>query len=156
MHGGATGTALPGAISTRHSDQNDVDLAVGSVVVDLSAASSATSVRKSVQPASWVRPYRAALVAVDVSAAAGAALIACDARFGPRAADMSSVVAFVLALPLAWVSVLALGHAYERRVAGAGASEYQRVLRAFVSLTALVTFVSYVAHLQMSRGFVLL
>src|SRR6202000_466502 len=64
-----------------------------------------------------------------------------------------AVVAAVL--PLTWVAVVALNRAYEGRFVGAGQAEFERLFRAFLWVTALVAFGSYVTHSDLARGFVL-
>ena len=153
--GSGTGTALRAAQLPQRTPLDDtVESAPGQARTDDAGGRPLSSVTGPPMP--WFRRYRAALVATDVVAASAAALIALVARFGPQGTGMIAVLAFIVALPLAWVAVLAGCHAYERRIVGAGAVEYQRLLQAFLYLTALVTFVSYVVHVEMSRGFVLL
>ena len=49
-----------------------------------------------------------------------------------------------------------MSRAYEVRVLGAGAIEYERLGKAFLQLTAVITFAAYASHSDLSRGFVLL
>ncbi len=57
-------------------------------------------------------------------------------------------------LPLGFVLALALSRAYERRFLFVGTDEYQRILRAGMSLTAGVAIVSYAFEIRLARGYV--
>jgi exopolysaccharide biosynthesis polyprenyl glycosylphosphotransferase len=65
-------------------------------------------------------------------------------------------LAYSLALPLIWVFSVSLSRAYEGRFLGVGTEEFQRVVRAFVGLTAVVAFVSYATKAELARGYVIL
>jgi exopolysaccharide biosynthesis polyprenyl glycosylphosphotransferase len=109
-------------------------------------------------PAShWRGRYQLAAVAVDLAAATVAVVGAFFVRFG---GDMTGirlvhVIAFIV-LPLAWPAGLGLNRAYEVRYLGAGAVEYERLGKAFLQLTAVITFTAYATHADLSRGFILL
>ena len=64
--------------------------------------------------------------------------------------------AVAVALPLAWVAVVAFNRAYEGRFVGVGPAEFERIFRAFLHLTALVAFVSFATGTDLSRGFIVL
>jgi exopolysaccharide biosynthesis polyprenyl glycosylphosphotransferase len=63
---------------------------------------------------------------------------------------------YSLALPAIWIFVVGLSRAYEGRFLGVGTEEFQRVVRAFVGLTAAVAFVSYATKAEIARGYVIL
>ena len=107
------------------------------------------------QRSSWLLRYRRTLVAIDLSTAAVALLIAYLVRFGPAEAGNRFDVALIGLLPLAWVAVIALNHGYEARFVGVGAAEFQRISHSFLHLTALVAFASFVTRADLARGFVL-
>ena len=88
-----------------------------------------------------------------------AIVLAFFVRFGiPGTGSNPTLYASIgVLLPLSWVAVVAFNRAYEPCFIGAGAVEFQRIFRAFLHLTALVAFVSYVAQVdRLSRGFILL
>jgi exopolysaccharide biosynthesis polyprenyl glycosylphosphotransferase len=74
-----------------------------------------------------------------------------DVRPDARATDLVAAVT----LPFAWVFVIAAQRGYEGRFVGAGSIEFQRMFRAFVAVTLLVSFVSYAGRADVSRGFLL-
>lgn len=104
----------------------------------------------------WVRRYQISLVGVDLCAAALAVAIAALVRFGWPVTSVESAryVTLGLALPVAWIAVVAANRAYEGRFVGVGAAEFQRIFRAFLHLTALVAFGSFAAGADLSRGFI--
>jgi exopolysaccharide biosynthesis polyprenyl glycosylphosphotransferase len=104
----------------------------------------------------WVRRYQAVLIGVDLTAAATAIVLAYLIRFGVPGsrADPDIYRATGVALPLVWVCVVGLNRAYEGRFVGVGSAEFQRVFRAFLHVTALVSFVSFAAGANLSRGFI--
>jgi exopolysaccharide biosynthesis polyprenyl glycosylphosphotransferase len=103
----------------------------------------------------WLRRYQAGLVLVDLFAVSVAALVAFVARFGAIGEAASFNPVAVAALPIAWVSLLALNRGYEGRFVGVGSAEFQRLFHAFLHLTALVAFTSFALRADLSRGFVL-
>src|SRR5215475_6242707 len=46
--------------------------------------------------------------------------------------------------------------AYEAQVLGLGSEEFQRVVQAFIGLTAVVGFCSYASKAEVARGYVIL
>ena len=59
-------------------------------------------------------------------------------------------------LPLGWVALIGINHGYGARLVGVGAAEFQRIFRAFLHMTALIAFISFVTNAELARGFVLL
>ena len=57
-------------------------------------------------------------------------------------------------LPLCFIVALALSRAYERRFLFVGTEEYQRVLRAGMTLTATTAMLSYALDVRLARGYV--
>jgi exopolysaccharide biosynthesis polyprenyl glycosylphosphotransferase len=104
----------------------------------------------------WLRRYQVGLVGVDLVTSAVAAMIAFVLRFGGSDAQPRVPLLAALALPIAWVGVAALNRSYEGRFVGAGQAEFERIFRAFLHLTVLVAFVSYTAHVELARGFVVM
>ncbi len=106
------------------------------------------------QRSRWLRQYQRGLVVADLAAVWSAIAIAYLLRFGPNPAlSLDALVAAVL--PLAWISLIGVNHGYGARLIGVGATEFQRIFRAFLHTTALIAFVSFVTHAQLARGFVL-
>ncbi|PZS25527.1 MAG: UDP-phosphate galactose phosphotransferase [Pseudonocardiales bacterium] len=110
----------------------------------------------SIRPETWVLRYQLVLLAVDTVAASVAVALAFASRFGaPLAVDGITVdLAFGLAMPLAWVAILALNRAYEARVIGSGPTEFERVFRAFLHLSVLTGFAAYASKADVARGFI--
>ncbi|OJF14348.1 UDP-phosphate galactose phosphotransferase [Couchioplanes caeruleus subsp. caeruleus] len=103
----------------------------------------------------WEARYVKLLLVVDFGATLVATLAAFVLRFqGAAYADWYLVLSALI--PLLWVGLLALTHAYERRVLFVGGEEYQRVLRAGVRLTVGMALVSYVAKADLARGYLLI
>ena len=105
----------------------------------------------------WLRRNVTALVVLDAAAAIVAAVTAYLVRFNDATAPGIDAYAwFSLAMPLLWVGTVGLAHAYDERLLGYGSEEYQRVVRAFVGLTAAVAFMSYATKAEVARGYVVL
>ena len=103
----------------------------------------------------WEAHYLRLLLGADLGAVFLATLIAFVLRFrGAHYAHWYLILSAVI--PMIWVVVLALTHAYERRLLFVGADEYQRVLRAAGRLTVVAALVSYVAHADIARGYLLI
>jgi exopolysaccharide biosynthesis polyprenyl glycosylphosphotransferase len=91
-------------------------------------------------------------VVVIIWAVLGAQII----RFGSVGATSPDLryVAFSVVLVCAWVLMLRLHGAYDRRLLGHGPEEYKVVATASFRLFAVVTIVSYVLRLDIARGYV--
>ncbi|MGY1733758.1 sugar transferase [Geodermatophilus sp. SYSU D01045] len=101
----------------------------------------------------WEGRYSAVLHALDLTAAVaatGAVVLASPAPV--RAA----LVLPALALVLVWPVLLVGTGAHDERVFGTGSDEFRRVGRAGFLLLTLSSFTSYAAHLDLSRGLVVL
>ena len=107
----------------------------------------------------WERNYSVALVAIDGIAVAMAAALAYIGRFGldqpwaelPEVGLPYALVA-ALAVPV-WLCLIAVGGGYEGQVVGLGSDEYRRVLGAAAAFFAFVATVSYLATVDVGRGF---
>jgi exopolysaccharide biosynthesis polyprenyl glycosylphosphotransferase len=106
----------------------------------------------------WMRRYQRLLVGVDLAAASIAVAIAFLVRFGlpAGAVNLKTYTVLAVAIPVAWVGVVWLNRAYEGRFIGAGPAEFDRLLKAFLYLTALVAIGSYLTRAEIARGFVVL
>jgi exopolysaccharide biosynthesis polyprenyl glycosylphosphotransferase len=122
------------------------------------AAEATTALVPGAQRQKWLVRYQAGLVVVDLLAAALAVLIALLSRFGmAHQAPFATPDSLVgLALPVVWVGMVALNRAYEGRFIGAGQAEFERLFRAFLWMTALVAFGSYITRSEIARGFILI
>jgi exopolysaccharide biosynthesis polyprenyl glycosylphosphotransferase len=89
----------------------------------------------------------------DFVAVALAVLIGYYVRFGFGAAFAGVDAALVLALPFGWVLLAAANHAYDARRVDAGSTGFHMVVRTLLQMAAAVALVSYVADLEVSRGF---
>jgi exopolysaccharide biosynthesis polyprenyl glycosylphosphotransferase len=106
---------------------------------------------------SWRTRYQLAAFLVDLAASVFAVVGAFVTRFGEDATNLQVGNLVLLAmLPAAWLASACLNRAYEVRFLGAGATEFERVGKAFLHLTAVTTFAAYATHADLSRGFVLL
>ncbi len=104
----------------------------------------------------WESRYLAVAAAVDVACALLAGAAAYEIRYHARIDPPDVYLALTLALPLLWWAAIALSGGYDSRIVGSGAEEFHRILRAGVSLTALVAIFSYATRLDLARGYVVL
>lgn len=106
----------------------------------------------------WERRYICELVASDAAVGVLAAVAASLIRFAesPTALSDPRYVLLLVVLPVVWVATLAVHRGYDPRLLFVGNEEYQRVLRAGVSLTAVVAVGSYALQAQIARGYVLI
>jgi exopolysaccharide biosynthesis polyprenyl glycosylphosphotransferase len=103
----------------------------------------------------WEAKYVKLLLVVDFGATLVATLAAFVLRFqGAQYANW--YLAFSALIPPIWVGVLAMTHAYERRLLFVGNDEYQRVIRAGVRLTVGMALLSYVFKADLARGYLLI
>src|SRR5206468_2839864 len=104
-------------------------------------------------PRGWARRYQLLLAAIDITAAAVA--VALTVTLGPASASAGAgMVASALALPVAWVFILFLNRAYDRRFIGAGQAEFDRIFRAVTQLVLAVALLSYLTRAHIAPGFV--
>jgi lipopolysaccharide/colanic/teichoic acid biosynthesis glycosyltransferase len=115
---------------------------------------SETAVRAEHSPASparptstgWLAGYQRALMLADGGCALGGGLAALLARPG-AGPSRAGYLGLMIVLPCCWWAAVWLARGYATRVIGAGAGEFQRVLRAAASLTAAAAIVSYLGKL---------
>jgi exopolysaccharide biosynthesis polyprenyl glycosylphosphotransferase len=124
-------------------------------VSDDATVATAQSTRVAINAAHrWERHYRRALVLADALVALAAGCVAFLVRFGDVTASNREYLFASLLLPIGWVLAMALTRAYETRFLFVGPDEYQRILLAGVSTISAVAIVSYAAHLEIARGYV--
>jgi hypothetical protein len=105
----------------------------------------------------WLHHYQLLLIAIDLVAGTVAAAVGFLTRFGVvHPAQDNADLGFALALPLAWVGIVALNRAYEGRFIGDGATEFERVFRAFLHISVLTGFAAYAAKQDVARGFIVI
>lgn len=104
----------------------------------------------------WAERYVHQLVALDAAVGLLAGGVAFAVRFGKLRDFTWPYLVLSVALPLVWLAALALGRAYDRRFLFDGNDEYRRVLNAATGLTATLALLSYVAGLEVARGYVLI
>ena len=102
----------------------------------------------------WHQPYAAVLVVTDFLCALGASLLAIwywpQAVAGFEDAEQMRLIGLVL-LPLGWVCAL-WGHGcYDRRYLGLGTDEFKRVVRASLTVVAVVSFLTLTLKADVSR-----
>ncbi|CAN5529170.1 sugar transferase [soil metagenome] len=107
--------------------------------------------------AQWFRRYQLGLVAVDLLSVVVAVVTSFIFRFGTFI-DSSSTrfyVALSVVLPIGWIAAVAINRAYEARFVGVGSAEFQRIFHAFLHVTVVVAFASFITKADIARGFVL-
>jgi exopolysaccharide biosynthesis polyprenyl glycosylphosphotransferase len=100
----------------------------------------------------WKVEYTARSVAIDLLAALAAIWLAIGVRFSGDAP--SGYLNGSLALALVWIGLVAGNRAYEQRFIGVGLEETNRVLRAGLTLMAVVAFIAYATKTDFARGYV--
>jgi exopolysaccharide biosynthesis polyprenyl glycosylphosphotransferase len=104
----------------------------------------------------WLRRYQFELVVVDLLTATAAVIAGFPARFmiPAHSASVLEYSVFRAIFPITWVGIVAMTRAYERRFIGVGQAEFDRIIRAFLLLTALIALGSYASGIEVPRGFV--
>lgn len=105
------------------------------------------------------RSYAVIVAGLDALAMVGAAGAVEVIRFGDlgeASADSVRMSYMVVSLMMAlvWVSVMALGGAYEGRHLGSGSEEYRRVFSSAVRFLSIVAILAFLLNLDISRIFV--
>ncbi|HET6529088.1 MAG TPA: sugar transferase [Actinoplanes sp.] len=103
----------------------------------------------------WEARYVKQLLVIDSGATLVATLAAFVLRFQGAPYARWYLLLSVL-LPPTWLGVLAVTHAYERRLLFVGTDEYQRVIRAGIRLTVGMALASYVLSADLARGYLLI
>jgi exopolysaccharide biosynthesis polyprenyl glycosylphosphotransferase len=105
----------------------------------------------------WERRYVKGLVAGDALVGLLAAATASLIRFAelPMMLVDPRYLLLMVLLPAVWVGAMAVHRGYDTRLLFVGSEEYQRVLRAGLSLTAAVAVGSYALRAEIARGYVL-
>jgi exopolysaccharide biosynthesis polyprenyl glycosylphosphotransferase len=102
----------------------------------------------------WARPYTAILMLLDLVACATAGLTAV-ARWPQANSGFYSPVVLIavtaVGMPAAWLLMLWAHGAYQARYLGLGSDEFKRVVKAAVTLTALICFLAFTVKAPLSR-----
>lgn len=105
----------------------------------------------------WEASYVHTLLAADVLVGIIAGVGAFYGRFGHQVTFYNrNYLILSAAMPLMLVLSLAITRAYERRYLFVGPDEYQRVIRAAISLTASTAIAAYVLNYPLARGYMLI
>jgi exopolysaccharide biosynthesis polyprenyl glycosylphosphotransferase len=94
------------------------------------------------------------LAAVLAAAVAGSGLFGVTDKVSDAGSLRVSSMAAGIALPVLWPALSAVCGGYELRTLLVGVEELRRVLRAGISMLALLGFVHFALNVQMSRGYV--
>ncbi|HZO68786.1 MAG: sugar transferase [Kribbellaceae bacterium] len=104
--------------------------------------------------ARWVARYRRRALGGDLVAAGIGVSLALVVRFGAQIGVEYLLLGCVL--PITWMVCVWFERGYEPRYFGTGPEELRSILRAAVSMTAVVAIVSYATKTDTARGFVVL
>src|SRR2546421_8503401 len=103
----------------------------------------------------WDVRYVVFLLVTDLVVGLAAGTLAFGIRFGNDVTPYNRDYILLSALlPLCFIGALGVSRAYERRFLFVGSDEYQRVLRAGLTLTAALAVVSYAFDVRLARGYV--
>jgi exopolysaccharide biosynthesis polyprenyl glycosylphosphotransferase len=104
---------------------------------------------------SWLNTYRLLLVVLDAGAGALAGYISIQLWPGKAQSGFFDQIVLhwvaLAALPLTWLMLLWIHGAYEGRYLGLGADEFKRVVKALITSTALICFLSFTLKAPLSR-----
>ena len=102
----------------------------------------------------WTSAYRRQAALADWTCALAAGAVAARVRFGAPAYLPTTYLSLTFGLPVVWWLSVLLAGGYDTRFIGLGSDEFRRILSAAVNLTAGVAVISYVAKLDLARGYV--
>ena len=106
--------------------------------------------------AGWESRYLSQVIAIDLIVAMISGPFGFLLRFDEPGPDTRlRYLGFATVLPLLWVLLLAVNHAYEQRFLYAGSEETRRVFRTGMMLVAGVTITAYAFQQNFSRGYML-
>jgi exopolysaccharide biosynthesis polyprenyl glycosylphosphotransferase len=103
-------------------------------------------------PGVLLRRYQQLALIGDGLSAAVAGVIALATRFGTT--PSFNYLLLALALPLAWLGLIAAQHGYERRFLGTGPEEYRKVADGGLLLFTSIAVISYAVRGEIARGYV--
>jgi exopolysaccharide biosynthesis polyprenyl glycosylphosphotransferase len=103
-------------------------------------------------PGVLLRRYQQLALIGDGMSALVAGLIALVVRFG--VAPNLNYLLLAVAMPMAWLTVVAAQRGYERRFLGTGPEEYRKVADAGLILFTSIAVISYALRGEIARGYV--
>ena len=103
----------------------------------------------------WARRFRVVLVGLDFISCSVAGFVAI--KWWPQAQSgffSETVLAWIamVGVPLGWIGLLWAHGAYESRYLGLGPDEFKRVVKAIISLTAVICFLAFTLKAPLSRA----
>jgi len=104
------------------------------------------------EPGVLLRRYQHLALLGDGVSALVAGVIALVFRFGT--APSLNYVALAVALPLAWLAIVAAQRGYEQRFLGTGPDEYRKVADAGLVIFTSIAVISYAVRGEIARGYV--
>jgi exopolysaccharide biosynthesis polyprenyl glycosylphosphotransferase len=122
-------------------------------VLDLPPAPAVRSRHAGVEAPRLLERYRRLAVASDATAAGSAALLALVVRFALEPPRVYLGVS--MAVPAAWIALVALQRGYEARFLGTGPEEYRRTTIAAMALFIVIAVLSFALRQDVSRAYVL-
>src|SRR4051794_23794340 len=115
-----------------------------------------TSLAGHTQTPRWARRHIQLLLTADFASVVLAVTLALGLRFGLGAdagvGGVSYALVTVLAIPV-WIGALAINRCYDHRLLGQGSGDSRRVFVGSFRLAGVVAIVSYVAKLDLARGY---
>jgi exopolysaccharide biosynthesis polyprenyl glycosylphosphotransferase len=96
------------------------------------------------------------VAASDVTCAVLVGAVAAEVRYLSQGYLAPTYLIITAALPILWVSTLALLGGYDSRFIGVGSDEFRRVLKSAVILAASMAIVSYALKLDVARSYLAL
>jgi len=106
------------------------------------------------RPQSWAISYLRRAALADYLCALGGATAAAQLRFGGFAHLPPGYTILTAAFPALWCVSMLLAGVYDTRFIGIGSDEFRRAFNAALCVAAGVIAVSYLARLDLSRGYV--
>ncbi|MFF0579262.1 sugar transferase [Streptosporangium saharense] len=130
----------------------------GECVRDVTVARARPRAAQAARPSlpGWVRRYRVRAAVADLGSASLAGALALFVRFGEVTPYVTPYVLLSLALPVVWVCAIRVNRAYEPRLIGLGAEEFQRIFQCGFTITAALAIGAYVTKTDVARGYVVL
>ena len=108
----------------------------------------------------WVRGYRRNLLLTDVVVVAGSVLASQFLHFqgstaNPQVSGAHGLTYWTLSscMVLTWVAALAINGVWDLKILGSGPSEYRRIMQASVYLFGFIAILSYLARVDVARGY---
>ncbi len=125
------------------------------LVLETTGVQRSPRTRVPVRTTGWGRKFQATLVVLDLLCCSLAGYVVINvyqqARAGFFNEQMLNVTALVL-MPALWGLLLWAHGAYEGRYLGLGPDEFKRVVKAIISLTAIVCFLAFTRKADLSRA----